>query len=81
MTDKVPFSELDSGTAIMFKVIEGKVPSASENKHVSQIVTLCNLMTDCWAMNPQERPTISRCYDEVKYVVSRPFISSSNFRV
>ncbi|KIO19361.1 hypothetical protein M407DRAFT_50892, partial [Tulasnella calospora MUT 4182] len=56
MTNKLPFSELDSGTAITLRVIEGRVPSAGEDKHLSQIVRLCSLMTDCWAFNPQERP-------------------------
>ncbi|KIO19450.1 hypothetical protein M407DRAFT_51863, partial [Tulasnella calospora MUT 4182] len=61
MTNKLPFSELESGTAITLRVIEGKVPSASEDEHLSQIVRLCNLMTECWAFDPWARPSVSKC--------------------
>ncbi|KIO19355.1 hypothetical protein M407DRAFT_36120, partial [Tulasnella calospora MUT 4182] len=58
MTGKLPFSDLQRVPDIMMRVVEGQVPSASEDKHLSQIVRLCTLMTDCWAFNPRERPTI-----------------------
>lgn len=78
MTNKLPFPELDSGTAITLRVIQGKVPSATEDKQLSQIVRLCSLMTDCWALDPINRPSISRCCGEVKWVVSRVVILSGN---
>ncbi|KIO18995.1 hypothetical protein M407DRAFT_62632, partial [Tulasnella calospora MUT 4182] len=58
MTGKLPFSDLQRVPDIMMRVVEGQVPSTSEDKHLSQIVRLCSLMTDCWAFNPRERPTI-----------------------
>lgn len=70
MTDKLPFPELDSTTAITLNVIQGKVPLAIEDEQLSQIIRLCSLMTDCWVLDPGERPSVSRCCDEVKWMVS-----------
>ncbi|KIO21139.1 hypothetical protein M407DRAFT_29243, partial [Tulasnella calospora MUT 4182] len=70
MTGKFPFSDLQSEPAIMMQVIEGQVPSALEEQHLSQIVRLCSLMTDCWAFDPQERPNVSRCRNEVRWMPS-----------
>lgn len=70
MTDKLPFPELHSGTAITLKVVQGEVPSANEDEQLSQIVRLCSLMTNCWAFDPKDRPSVSQCCDEVKWVVS-----------
>lgn len=69
MTDKLPYPELQSGAAIVRRVIEGKVPAAAEDEHLSQIARLCSLMTDCWILDPRDRPSASRCCDEVKWVV------------
>lgn len=70
MTDKLPFPELNSGTAITLKVVQGEVPSAREDEQLSRIVRLCNLMTECWALDPGDRPSVIWCSDEVKRVVS-----------
>ncbi|KIO19449.1 hypothetical protein M407DRAFT_30911 [Tulasnella calospora MUT 4182] len=72
MTGKLPFSELGLSTANGTRVIQGRVASANEDEQRSQIVRLCNLMTECWEFDPQKRPTISRCCDEVKWMPSVP---------
>ncbi|KIO17734.1 hypothetical protein M407DRAFT_32595 [Tulasnella calospora MUT 4182] len=72
MTEKLPFYELKSEAAVLLRVIQGQVPSPSEYEPLSEIVRLCSLMTDCWAFDPRERPIISRCCNEVKWVPSIP---------
>lgn len=74
MTDKLPYPELKSEAAITIRVIEGKVPSTSEDEQLSQIARLCALMSDCWILDPQDRPSISRCCDEVKWVVCKALL-------
>ncbi|KIO23964.1 hypothetical protein M407DRAFT_77464, partial [Tulasnella calospora MUT 4182] len=70
MTDKVPFPDLNSAGVIALTVIQGAVPSPREDGQLGQIVTLCSLMTDCWALNPKARPNIFTCCDELKWMVS-----------
>lgn len=72
ITNKVPFDELRSESAIALKVVEGQVPAARENEQLSQIIGLCSLMIDCWAFDPLRRPKISRCRDEIKRMPSLP---------
>ncbi|KIO31373.1 hypothetical protein M407DRAFT_219731 [Tulasnella calospora MUT 4182] len=75
MTDQLPFPELNSPDVIATMVVEGNVPSAREDAQLSQIVALSSLMKDCWAFNPKDRPTTSKCYREVTWMVSRPYSS------
>ncbi|KIO24828.1 hypothetical protein M407DRAFT_25789 [Tulasnella calospora MUT 4182] len=70
MTNKVPFPELNSEGAIVLKVVEGHVPVAREDTQLSQIISLCSLMTDCWAFDSRNRPDIARCNREVKWMPS-----------
>ncbi|KIO19039.1 hypothetical protein M407DRAFT_31323, partial [Tulasnella calospora MUT 4182] len=72
MTNKLPFPELQRVPDITLKVVQGEVPSASEDEQLSQIVRLCSLMTNCWALDPGDRPSVSQCCDEVKWVPSLP---------
>ncbi|KIO18886.1 hypothetical protein M407DRAFT_83472, partial [Tulasnella calospora MUT 4182] len=73
MTNKLPFPELNSEGTIVLKVVEGQVPVAREDTQLSQIVSLCSLMTDCWAFVPQNRLNISQCQIEVKWMASSTF--------
>lgn len=79
MTDKIPYPELQSGAAIVLRVTEGKVPAAAEDEQLSQIARLCSLMTDCWVLNPRDRPSAPRCCDEVKWVVRSFSSPAPNF--
>ncbi|KIO18585.1 hypothetical protein M407DRAFT_31776, partial [Tulasnella calospora MUT 4182] len=80
MTSKVPFPELNLAGAIALKVVEGQVPVAHEDTQLSQIISLCSLMTDCWAFDPQNRPNITRCQTEVKWMPSiRPLTGKTQY--
>ncbi|KIO21978.1 hypothetical protein M407DRAFT_79667, partial [Tulasnella calospora MUT 4182] len=70
MTDKVPFPELNSAGVITLTVIQGAVPSPREDGQLGQIVALCSLMTDCWTFDPKARPSIDRCCNKLKWMVS-----------
>ncbi|KIO21325.1 hypothetical protein M407DRAFT_80495, partial [Tulasnella calospora MUT 4182] len=70
MTNQVPFPELYSAGGIVLEVIQGEVPSAREDAQLSQITRLCGLMTDCWELDPSERPNVAQCQNEVACMVS-----------
>lgn len=70
MTGKIPFSEVHSAGAITLMVVQGNVPSAREEAQLLQIIRLCSLMTDCWALDQRERPNIAQCCNEIKWMVS-----------
>ncbi|KIO18888.1 hypothetical protein M407DRAFT_83461, partial [Tulasnella calospora MUT 4182] len=74
MTNKVPFPELNAEGSIILKVIQGEVPATHEDTQLSQIIRLCSLMTDCWVFDPQNRPKIARCYNEVFWMVNNPLV-------
>ncbi|KIO21347.1 hypothetical protein M407DRAFT_80511 [Tulasnella calospora MUT 4182] len=70
MTNQVPFPELNSEGLIVLTVIQGKVPSTQEDAQLSQITGLCSLMTDCWKFDPNDRPSVGQCRNEVAWMVS-----------
>lgn len=73
MTGKFPFPELSSESAITLTVIQGSVPSTREDAQLSQITSLCSLMTDCWKFDPRDRPSILQCGNAVAWMVgARP---------
>ncbi|KAG8964064.1 hypothetical protein FRC00_003972 [Tulasnella sp. 408] len=61
ITSKMPFHELKSEGYITMTVIQNKLPSIGQDAQISQIVSLCGLMTQCWAYDPKSRPNASKC--------------------
>lgn len=74
LTGKLQFLEDDSERASTPRVIVGDVPSASEDKQLSPFLSLGSLMADCWALNLRERPNVSKCSEEIKWVVGQTVI-------
>ncbi|KIO22113.1 hypothetical protein M407DRAFT_28328 [Tulasnella calospora MUT 4182] len=72
MTNKIPFPDINHEWGIKLAVIRGKVPPPHEEGQLVPIRALCNLMTDCWAMDPKARPGISQCCNELKWMPSDP---------
>ncbi|KIO26400.1 hypothetical protein M407DRAFT_74553, partial [Tulasnella calospora MUT 4182] len=70
ITDKIPFHELNSEVYITMTVIQRKIPPIGQDAQMSQIVSLCSLMTECWAYNPKSRPSASKCRALVQWMVS-----------
>lgn len=86
ITDKIPFHELNSEVYITMTVIQRKIPPIGQDAQMSQIVSLCSLMTECWAYNPKSRPSASKCRALVQWMPSaipspaRETSSPSNFK-
>ncbi|KAG8984224.1 hypothetical protein FRB90_005474, partial [Tulasnella sp. 427] len=72
MTDEVPFEEFNTEHAIMWRVVQGTVPSIHDNSQVGQVVRLCNLMSRCWSLEPENRPNVFQCWNEVNRLPSIP---------
>ncbi|KAG9042257.1 hypothetical protein FS837_011095, partial [Tulasnella sp. UAMH 9824] len=72
MTNKIPFEDLKRDGAVILKVIQGEVPLVRENTDAAQLISLCSLMTDCWKYDPEDRPDVNKCCNEVRWMPSVP---------
>lgn len=61
MTGSVPFPGLETRFHVTMTIVKGTLPPIREENQMSQILSLCGLMTECWRRNAQERPTATRC--------------------
>ncbi|KAG9041720.1 hypothetical protein FS837_011835 [Tulasnella sp. UAMH 9824] len=61
MTGSLPFEDAASEMAVVERVIEGKLPSLTDNAHLLFIHELCSLMNMCWNIRPTSRPTADIC--------------------
>ncbi|KAG8912887.1 hypothetical protein FRC01_004845, partial [Tulasnella sp. 417] len=65
MTGNFPFyGENDS--AVIGRLATGNLPTVGDNQQLSQLQALCSLMTDCWSLDPDRRPTISLCTEYIR---------------
>ncbi|KIO21329.1 hypothetical protein M407DRAFT_29047 [Tulasnella calospora MUT 4182] len=78
MTNEFPFPELNSQTGIVVAVVHGKLPSTRDDAQLSQITRLCSLMTDCWKFDPENRPDVAECRNEVAWMVNCMLMSLRN---
>ncbi|KAG8928221.1 hypothetical protein FRC01_006277 [Tulasnella sp. 417] len=65
MTNEVPFFDLKEVSAITLRVIKGNLPLVHKDSQLAQVIRLCSLMTDCWKLAPNDRPSIGKCVNEV----------------
>ncbi|KIO20587.1 hypothetical protein M407DRAFT_81401 [Tulasnella calospora MUT 4182] len=70
VTGKIPFEELDRQGAIIAHVVKGKLPAIREENELSDVLTLCNLMSNCWIGNPTKRIDASNFRRKVSWAVS-----------
>ncbi|KAG8915994.1 hypothetical protein FRC00_012687 [Tulasnella sp. 408] len=61
MTGSLPFEDAPSEMAVVTCVLEGQLPSLTDNAHLSLIDELCSLMSMCWQVKPFQRPTADAC--------------------
>ncbi|KAG9033334.1 hypothetical protein FS837_002493, partial [Tulasnella sp. UAMH 9824] len=61
MTESLPFEDAASEIAVVERVLEGQLPSLTDNAHLSLIHELCSLMNMCWEVKPSQRPTADSC--------------------
>ncbi|KIO25821.1 hypothetical protein M407DRAFT_24875 [Tulasnella calospora MUT 4182] len=61
MTNTIPFHDVKKNAMVINCVIQGQLPSVTEDARMSLIRALCSLMVRCWSMNPEKRPTAEEC--------------------
>ncbi|KAG8960719.1 hypothetical protein FRC00_014311 [Tulasnella sp. 408] len=61
MTNSYPFADVKQDAAVVLRVVAGDLPSVENNVHTSQMRALCHMMGECWALDPQNRPSAKKC--------------------
>ncbi|KAG9019834.1 hypothetical protein FRB90_003423 [Tulasnella sp. 427] len=67
MTNDFPFQGFHDMEVIV-KVVQGNVPSITDDARMSSIVELCKLVTRCWSTSPLERPTATECHMAISWM-------------
>lgn len=69
MTNSIPFEDVKDAIVIK-RVIQGDLPSITNDSRMSLIQALCSLMTACWSIDPTKRPTAMDCSDSIAWMAS-----------
>lgn len=80
MTNSIPFQDVQVETVVVARVIQGNLPSVTDEARLSLVRELYSLMTMCWTMNPTGRPTAEYCRKSMDWMVSgnRPELGRCN---
>ncbi|KAG8947577.1 hypothetical protein FRC04_010627 [Tulasnella sp. 424] len=70
MTGTFPFEEVSLGSAVIVRVIQGRLPSIDTHVYMAQVRALCTLMTECWSASPSSRPAAERCRTDLRWMTS-----------
>ncbi|KAG8948368.1 hypothetical protein FRC04_009864 [Tulasnella sp. 424] len=68
MTGSLPFNDLRKDTEIILSVARGDLPLVTSNEHISQVRILCVMMTRCWRMDANTRPTARDCKSSIGFL-------------
>ncbi|KIO19821.1 hypothetical protein M407DRAFT_82308, partial [Tulasnella calospora MUT 4182] len=71
MTDKLPHHEADNDLSVVLNVLEGRIAHFGGDKHMAQMKTLCDLVLNCWTVDPKQRPTASDFSVSISLMVRR----------
>ncbi|KAG8912900.1 hypothetical protein FRC01_004840 [Tulasnella sp. 417] len=71
LTGNLPFHEENDMSTIR-RIVEGELPTVVGDVRLNQITALANLMTDCWTLYPNKRPTAKKCEREVYWMDHSP---------
>lgn len=66
MTNAIPFQDVSTDVKVVERVIQGDLPSLTDDVRVSSIMALCSLMAQCWNILPRERPTAEECQSSIE---------------
>ncbi|KAG9024683.1 hypothetical protein FS837_005240 [Tulasnella sp. UAMH 9824] len=61
MTNSYPFADVKQDAAVVLRVVAGDLPSVENNVHTSQMRALCHMMSECWNLDPDKRPSAKKC--------------------
>ncbi|KAG8924536.1 hypothetical protein FRC01_011370 [Tulasnella sp. 417] len=67
MTSNFPFDG-ENDVSVALHIVEGKHPLVHSDDRLQQVVALANLMTDCWNLHPNRRPTANSCERQVYWM-------------
>lgn len=70
MTGDLPYEGTYAEYAIILKIFESPVPQLDGASRLSDCLQVWELMTRCWNVNPQQRPTARICKTTFAYLVS-----------
>ncbi|KIO25823.1 hypothetical protein M407DRAFT_24877 [Tulasnella calospora MUT 4182] len=68
MTNTIPFHDVKKNDMVINCVIQGHLPSVTEDARMSLIRALCSLMVRCWSINPDKRPTAEECRKVISWM-------------
>ncbi|KIO22968.1 hypothetical protein M407DRAFT_78646, partial [Tulasnella calospora MUT 4182] len=80
MTNTIPFHDVKKDAIVINRVIQGHLPSVTEDARMSLIRALCSLMVQCWSINPDKRPTAEECRISLFWMVRDIFLRPPVFR-
>ncbi|KAG8985468.1 hypothetical protein FRB90_004690, partial [Tulasnella sp. 427] len=69
MFGRVPFHDVKKDTAIMLRVIQGKLPCLTDDARMTLIQALSTVMMQCWSLDPDQRPSAEDCMVELSWMV------------
>ncbi|KIO28197.1 hypothetical protein M407DRAFT_22675 [Tulasnella calospora MUT 4182] len=69
MTNTIPFHDIKKDAIVINHVIQGHLPSVTEDARMSLIRALCSLMVQCWSLDPDKRPTAEQCRKLISWMV------------
>lgn len=70
MTGSIPFENIIKDATVILRITKGDLPTITDNARMSLIKALCSLMTACWSVNPQNRPSAEDCQKTINWMVS-----------
>lgn len=76
MTKTVPFPQNQHTGSISPHIVIGSLPTIQGDSQTSQVLTLCNLITECWKPQADRRPNAQHCQGSLDWMVSPAFPSN-----
>ncbi|KIO25867.1 hypothetical protein M407DRAFT_75204, partial [Tulasnella calospora MUT 4182] len=70
MTGELPYEQSSVDYAIIRRIFESPLPQVNGESRLSDCLQAWELMTRCWDVDPQNRPTAKMCKTTIAYLVS-----------